>query len=88
MDGDPVTLGIDLAFSPPFASFEVAVARDNLIEGTECLIFELSVNESELVPRDQGQVDFSNSVALLIIDDEVGEVALIHSITNITCSSY
>ena len=30
----------------------------------------LSVNETELDPRDQGQVDISNGVALVRIQDE------------------
>ncbi len=47
---------------------------DNLNEGEECLVFTLSINETQLDPRDQGQVDLSSSVALVRINDlNIGE---------------
>ena len=42
---------------------------DILNEGGECLVFTLSINETQLDPRDQGQVDLSSSVALVRIND-------------------
>ncbi len=51
-----------------------STVRDNLNEGEECLVFTLSINETQLDPRDQGQVDFSSSVALVRINDlSIGE---------------
>ena len=47
---------------------------DDLDEGRECLVFTLSINETQLDPRDQGQVDLSTSVALVrILDEVIGE---------------
>ena len=56
-------------FLPAFATF--ATRRDGLDEGTECLVAILSVDETALDPRDQGQVDISNSVALVRISDNI-----------------
>ena len=74
MNSEPITVNIDLAFFPTFGSAEFTVAFDDQSEGQECLIVELSVDETQLDPRDQGQVDFSNGVALFRIDDLIGKV--------------
>ncbi len=70
-NSDPVTVNIDLAFFPTFGFAEFTVACDDQFEGQECLIVELSVNETQLDPRDQGLVDFYNGVALFRIDGKV-----------------
>ena len=71
MNSDPVVVSLNLSsgFSisdPVFFSFVL----DGLDEGTECLIVVLSVNETELDPRDQGRVNIINGVALVRIQDE------------------
>ena len=62
-------------FAPPLIELIVfSSAQDDLVEGDECLVFTLSINETQLDPRDQGQVDFSSSVALVrILDGVIGE---------------
>ena len=60
-------------FPPPIPFFGYAAAEDDIIEGEECLVFTLSVNETALDPRDQGQVDISSDVALVRIEDLIGE---------------
>ena len=66
--GSGVALGIGIAFQ------QYSLAIDGLVEGEECLLFTVSVNETELDPRDQGLVDISNSVALFRIQDLNGEL--------------
>ena len=73
-NGDPRVVNIDLAFFPPFGSVSFPAIEDNLDEGRECLVVVLSVNETELDPRDQGQVDFVNSVALIRIEDTASKI--------------
>ncbi len=53
--------------SPELIVFSTVL--DDLNEGEECLVFTLSINETQLDPRDQGQVDLSSSVALVRIND-------------------
>ena len=49
------------------------VVIDDLVEDVECLLLALSVNETALDPRDQGQVDFYNNVSLVRIEDLTGK---------------
>ena len=60
-------------FFPSFGLVEFPVATDDLVEGVECLLLALSVNETVLDPRDQGQVDFYNNVSLIRIEDLIGK---------------
>ena len=54
----------------PFSELIVfSTVLDILNEGEECLVFTLSINETQLDPRDQGQVDLSSSVALVRINE-------------------
>ena len=62
-----LTTGVGIAFQ------QYSLAIDGLVEGEECLLFIVSVNETELDPRDQGQVNISNGVALFRIQDLNGE---------------
>ena len=78
MNSDPVVVSVDRSseFSisdPVFFNFTL----DGLYEGTECLIVVLSVNETELDPQDQGQVEISDDVALVrILDGDIGKQCL------------
>ena len=57
---------------PPSTSFTpvtFVVIQDVLIEPEECLVFNLSVNETALDPRDRGRVDIVKNVALLRVQD-------------------
>ncbi len=78
---DPSAQTIDLNpinrffVAPVLNLFEYSTSLDGLDEDEECLLFVLSINETELDPRDVGQVDLSNNVALLrIIDEEFGKL--------------
>lgn len=55
-----------------FAFFEIAL--DDLVESEECLLLTMSVNETELDPRDQGQVDLVDSVAIVRI---IGKLSIV-----------
>ena len=72
LSGDRVVynlhLGNPLIFVPPLPSAFLAL-QDDMTEEEECLVFVLSINETALDPRDQGQVDIANDVALLRIQD-------------------
>ena len=71
MNSDPVTADLIIGgFAPPVPFFAYLAAQDDIVEDEECLVFSLSINETALDPRDQGQVDFDNSVALVRIEDE------------------
>ena len=78
MDAEPTTVDLLLGrftAPPPLLSYEIAT--DALVEPVECLVITLSINETALDPRDQGQVDFNNSVALVRIKDaEIGMQAV------------
>ena len=65
-----VHLGNPLIPLPLSNIFEVVL--DDMTEEEECLLFTLSINETALDPRDQGQVDIANSVALIRIEDVMG----------------
>lgn len=58
---------------PPLGSGQISIlfssAIDNLDEEEECLVFILSVDETQLDPRDQGQVDIDSDVALGRLQD-------------------
>ena len=77
VDKDPMTS--DLFVRSGFASGvgiafqQYSLAIDGLVEGEECLLFIMSVNETELDPRDRGLVDITNGVALFRIQDLNGE---------------
>lgn len=73
---DPVTIIINLAFFPPSGSAGFSPIIDGIQEELECLVLEVSINESLLDPRDQGQVDISNGVALVRIEDLSGECCI------------
>ena len=53
----------------PPQPFAFLTSQDDMMEEEECLVFTLSINETALDPRDQGQVDLANDVALLRIQD-------------------
>ncbi|XP_064395240.1 uncharacterized protein LOC135342430 isoform X2 [Halichondria panicea] len=58
---------------PPLGSGQISIlfssSIDNLDEEEECLVFILSVDETQLDPRDQGQVDIDSDVALGRLQD-------------------
>ena len=75
MNSDPEEVSVDVG-----SGFSISdtvtfnFVLDGLREGTECLVVVLSVNETELDPRDQGQVEISNGVALVrILDEDIGK---------------
>ena len=75
VSSDPILVSVDLSsgFSASDSVFFNFVL-DGLHEGTECLIVVLSVNETELHPRDQGQVEITDDVALVrILDGDIGK---------------
>ena len=85
MDTDPVTLTLDLDVRNAISGVPLArfsIAADNVVEGVgrECLVATLSVDESQLDPRDRGQVDIFNGVALSIIADASSKWVYIKSL--------
>ena len=76
MDSEPIRQDLVLGgFSPPQTFlYSYAAAQDDLVEPEECLVLIMSVNETALDPRDQGQVDISDGVALVRIQDETGKL--------------
>ena len=64
---------IDPAFFPPFAPVTITALSDGEQEGTECLVLVLSVNETQLDPRDRGQLNFGNQFALIRLDEIISK---------------
>ena len=76
-NSNPQVVNLDLrsiGFPIVADSVYLLTAVDGLDEPEECLVLTLSINETALDSRDQGRVDFVNSVALVRIEDvETGE---------------
>ena len=80
VDKDPMTSILLSRPIIPGAAFQLyTLAIDGLIEPEECLVFTLSVDETALDPRDQGQVDISDGVTLIRIQDLNGNETLLTS---------
>ena len=71
VSGDTVVFNLHLGnpLIDPLRPFAFSTLQDNMMEEEECLVFTLSINETALDPRDRGQVDLANDVALLRIQD-------------------
>ena len=73
LDGESIFLNLKLVMGSVLPSTPTHVTfmaiQDDLNEGEECLMFDLSINETALDPRDREHVDIANNIALLRIQD-------------------